>query len=47
MLAQRVELPALQQAGAKHVNDLTDADWTALHTLGDQRMLGIDRKSVV
>src|ERR687895_2240662 len=25
VLANRVELPALQKAGAKHVNDLTDA----------------------
>jgi glycine hydroxymethyltransferase len=42
VLAQRVELPALQQAGAKHVNDLTDADWATLRrALGDQRMLGM------
>jgi glycine hydroxymethyltransferase len=42
VLAQRVELPALQQADAKHVNDLTDADWSRLrHALGDQRMLGM------
>jgi glycine hydroxymethyltransferase len=42
VLAQRVELPALEKAGVKHVNDLTDADWTALrHALGDQRMLGM------
>jgi glycine hydroxymethyltransferase len=42
VLAQRVELPALQQAGAKHVNDLSDADWSRLrHALGDQRMLGM------
>src|SRR3954466_751603 len=30
VLAQKVELPALQQAGAKHVNDLTDDDWATL-----------------
>src|SRR3712207_9449057 len=30
VLAQRVELPALEQAGAKHVNDFTDADWATL-----------------
>src|ERR1700710_314693 len=42
VLAQRVELPALQKAGAKHVNDLTDADWATLRrALGDQRMLGM------
>ena len=42
VLAQRVELPALEKAGAKHVNDLTDEDWTTLRrALGDQRMLGM------
>jgi glycine hydroxymethyltransferase len=42
ILAQRVESPALQRAGAKHVNDLTDADWQALrHELGNQRALGM------
>src|ERR1700710_994008 len=42
VLAQRVELPALQKAGAKHVNDLTDADWATLRrALGDQRMRGM------
>jgi glycine hydroxymethyltransferase len=42
VLAQRVELPALEEAGAKHVNDLTDADWATLRrALGDQRMLGM------
>jgi glycine hydroxymethyltransferase len=42
VLAQRVELPALQKAGARHVNDLTDADWSDLRrALGDQRMLGM------
>src|SRR5829696_10581990 len=30
VLAQRVELPTLEKAGAKHVNDLTDADWGTL-----------------
>ncbi len=42
VLAQRVEAPALQAAGARHVNDLTDEDWASLrHALGDQRMLGM------
>jgi glycine hydroxymethyltransferase len=42
VLAQRIESPALAAAGAKHVNDLTDADWAALRrALGDQRMLGM------
>ena len=42
ILAQRVESPALEAAGAKHVNDLTNADWEALrHELGNQRALGM------
>jgi glycine hydroxymethyltransferase len=42
VLAQRVELPALEKAGVRHVNDLTDDDWTTLRrALGDQRMLGM------
>ncbi|WP_029433745.1 glycine hydroxymethyltransferase [Blastococcus sp. URHD0036] len=42
VLATRVESPALERAGAKHVNDLSDDDWTTLRrALGDQRMLGM------
>ncbi|OON80036.1 glycine hydroxymethyltransferase [Streptomyces tsukubensis] len=42
VLAQRVESPALQSAGAKHVNDLSEDDWARLRrSLGDQRMLGM------
>ncbi len=42
ILAQRVETPALQQAGAKHVNDLSESDWEALrNALGNQRALGM------
>lgn len=42
VLAQKVELPALQQAGVRHVNDLADGDWATLRrALGDQRMLGM------
>src|SRR5688500_3705684 len=42
VLAQKVELPALQEAGAKHVNDLSESDWATLRrALGDQRMLGM------
>ncbi len=42
ILAQRIESPALAQAGAKHVNDLSEADWQALRkALGDQRALGM------
>jgi glycine hydroxymethyltransferase len=42
VLAQRVEAPALAEAGAKHVNDLSDDDWATLRrALGDQRMLGM------
>jgi glycine hydroxymethyltransferase len=42
ILAQLVEAPALAAAGAKHVNDLSEADWAALRSdLGNQRMLGM------
>ncbi len=42
ILAQRIELPALEAAGAKHVNDLSDDDWNALRkALGSQRALGM------
>jgi glycine hydroxymethyltransferase len=42
ILAQRIESPALEKAGAKHVNDLSDDDWQALRkALGDQRALGM------
>jgi glycine hydroxymethyltransferase len=42
ILAQRVESPALERAGAKHVNDLTPADWQTLRReLGNQRALGM------
>src|ERR671917_420003 len=40
--AQRVESPALERAGVRHVNELTDEDWATLrHALGDQRMPGM------
>jgi glycine hydroxymethyltransferase len=42
ILAQRIESPALEKAGAKHVNDLSETDWQDLrHALGDQRALGM------
>src|SRR6185503_18707439 len=42
ILAQRIESPALEKAGAKHVNDLSEADWEDLrHELGNQRALGM------
>ena len=42
ILAQRIESPALERAGAKHVNDLTEADWADLRReLGNQRALGM------
>jgi glycine hydroxymethyltransferase len=42
ILAQRVESPALERAGAKHVNDLTAEDWETLRReLGNQRALGM------
>jgi glycine hydroxymethyltransferase len=42
ILAHRIEAPALERAGAKHVNDLTEQDWEQLRQeLGNQRMLGM------
>ncbi|MCU1656613.1 MAG: Glycine hydroxymethyltransferase [Pseudonocardiales bacterium] len=42
ILAQRIESPALEKAGAKHVNDLSEADWETLRkALGNQRALGM------
>src|SRR5215472_15935634 len=42
ILAKRVEEPALAQAGAKTVNDMTTADWEKLRrAFNEQRMLGM------
>jgi glycine hydroxymethyltransferase len=42
ILAQRIESPALAEAGAKHVNDLSEDDWTKLRkSFGDQKMIGM------
>jgi glycine hydroxymethyltransferase len=42
MLAHRVEAPYLADHDAKHVNDLTDADWEELRqSFGNQRMIGM------
>ena len=42
ILATRIEAPALADAGAKHVNDLSETDWQQLrHALGNQRALGM------
>jgi glycine hydroxymethyltransferase len=42
VLAQRLESPALADAGAKHVNDLSDEDWAKLRrSFGEQRMIGM------
>ena len=42
ILATRVEAPGLAEAGAKHVNDLSEPDWEALRArLGNQRLLGM------
>jgi len=42
ILATRVEAAGLAEAGAKHVNDLSEADWEALRNkLGNQRLLGM------
>lgn len=42
ILAHRVEAPFLADHDAKHVNDLTDADWETLRQqFGNQRMIGM------
>ena len=42
ILASRVEAPYLASHDAKHVNDLTDADWEELRlSFGNQRMIGM------
>ena len=42
ILAKRVEEPALAQAGAKSVNDMTEEDWALLRrAFNTQRMLGM------
>jgi glycine hydroxymethyltransferase len=42
ILAARVEAPALQRAGARQVNDMSEDDWSQLRReLGNQRMLGM------
>src|ERR1700722_12856003 len=42
ILAARVESPALERAGVRQVNELSDADWAQLRgDLGNQRLLGM------
>ncbi len=42
VLAQRIETPALAEAGARHVNELSEDDWAELRrAFGEQRMLGM------
>src|SRR5689334_10097111 len=42
ILATRVETPGLAELGAKHINDLSEADWEGLRNkLGNQRLLGM------
>ncbi len=42
ILTTRIETPSLAEAGAKHVNDLSEADWEQLRAkLGGQRLLGM------
>src|ERR1700758_4358511 len=42
ILATRVEAPSLADAGAKHVNDLSEADWEQLRAkMGNQRLIGM------
>jgi glycine hydroxymethyltransferase len=42
ILAKRVEEPALAEAGVRHVNDMSQADWEKLRqAFNNQRMLGM------
>jgi glycine hydroxymethyltransferase len=42
ILTTRVEVPSLAEVGAKHINDLSEADWETLRAkLGNQRLLGM------
>ncbi len=42
ILATRIEAPALTDAGVKHINDLSEAEWERLRArLGSQRLLGM------
>ncbi len=42
VLMQRVEHPALEKLGTRHINDLDDAQWASLRAdLGNQRLLGM------
>ncbi|HET6877769.1 MAG TPA: glycine hydroxymethyltransferase [Jatrophihabitans sp.] len=42
ILAQRLEAPALERAGVRHVNELSEDDWQQLRrAMGDQRALGM------
>ena len=42
VLSQRVEAPALDRRGLRHVNDLSDEDWKSLRQeLGNQTLLGM------
>jgi len=42
VLSQRVESPALDRLGVRHVNDLSDEDWETLRqALGNQTLLGM------
>src|SRR5437763_13495223 len=42
ILADRVEAPALADAGVRNVNDLSESDWEQLRNkLGNQRLLGM------
>lgn len=42
ILSQRVEMPSLEQMGARTVNDLSQTDWDKLRAaLGNQRLMGM------
>jgi glycine hydroxymethyltransferase len=42
ILAHRLETPALEKAGVRNVNDMSEEDWSTLRrAFGDQRMIGM------
>jgi glycine hydroxymethyltransferase len=42
ILSQKIEMPALEKAGVKNVNEMTQTDWDHLrYELGNQRVMGM------
>lgn len=46
ILAAKVEAPAVEAAGAKNINEMSDSDWEKLrHAFGNQKLLGLSLDS--